>query len=178
MRRPWTKKTDDVRVYDDAVLRSPVRDVTDFGGELKALIDRLLRVQKRDRAIGVAATQIGEAWNVFVLNGAEIKRGGKPEVYVNARILTEGGDTLDEEGCLSFPDIFIPILRPSFVSLVAQDPAGMTFECEGRGLLARAFSHEIDHLQGRLIIDRVTPSTRAKIIARMKSHTRNPANRP
>ncbi len=178
MRRPWAKKTDKVRVYDDAVLRAPARDVTDFGGELRALIERLLRVQKRDRAIGVAATQIGEAWNVFVLNGAEIKRGGKPEVYVNARILAEDGDDLDEEGCLSFPDIFIPVLRPSFVSIIAQDAAGIPFEREGRGLLARAFSHEIDHLQGKLIIDRVMPSTRDKIIARMKSQTRNRATRP
>lgn len=167
----WLTKPDKVRIYGDDVLRHPVRDVTEFDAHLKRLIDRLLRVQKRERAIGVAATQIGEPWNVFVVNGREIVRGGKPEVYINARILGEEGDCLDEEGCLSFPGVFIPVLRPRLVSITAQDPSGNRFEREGWDLWARAYSHEIDHLQGRLLIDRVAPGVRAKIIARLKSRT-------
>jgi peptide deformylase len=170
----WLTKSDKVRIYDDAILRAHVQDVTDFGPELAGLIDRLYRVQKRDRAIGVAATQIGEPRNVFVINGGEITRGGRPEAFVNARILAIDGDSLDEEGCLSFPDVFIPVLRPSRVTISAQDQAGRQIEREGHGLLARAFSHEIDHLQGRLIIDRVSPVVREKIIARMK--VRQPKN--
>jgi peptide deformylase len=175
MRRPWAKRVDEVRVFDDSVLRARVRDVTEFGENLRDLIQRLLRVQKRDHAIGVAAPQIGELWNVFVINGAQIEHGGKPEVYVNARILSEEGHDLDEEGCLSFPGIFVPVLRPRLVGIAAQDEAGNPFEREGTGLLARAFSHEADHLQGRLIIDRLAPEMRDKIIARMKTNTRRTA---
>lgn len=172
MRRPWAKSRDRVRVFDDAFLRAPVQDVTDFGLELQQLVERLLRVQKRKHAIGVAATQIGEPWNVFVINGAEIRRGGKPEVYVNPRIVSEEGTDVDEEGCLSFPGIFIPISRPFRVELTAQDPDGLPIEREATGLLARAYSHETDHLRGQLIIDRVTLSTREKIIEKMKRHSR------
>ena len=121
MRRPLAKRVDEVRVFDDSVLRARVRDVTEFGENLRDLIQRLLRVQKRDHAIGVAAPQIGELWNVFVINGGQIEHGGKPEVYVNARILSEEGHDLDEEGCLSFPGIFVPILRSRLVGIVAQD---------------------------------------------------------
>lgn len=175
MRRPWIRHSETIRIFDDAALRAPARDVTEFGADLKRLIDRLFRVQKRDRAIGVAASQIGEPWNVFVLNGGEIERGGKPEAYVNARILSEFGESIGEEGCLSFPGIFVPVHRPNAVTISAKGIDGKPFEIEGRGLLARAFSHEIDHLQGRLIIDRVSPNVRDKILSRMKSKTRKPA---
>lgn len=172
MRRPWQKRTDSVRIYDDAVLRAPTRSVTEFGADLQQLIERLLRVQKHHHAIGAAATQIGEPWDVFTINGAEIRRGGKPEVYINARIVAEDGQALDEEGCLSFPGVFIPIQRSSRVVVAALDEDGNGFEREAAGLLARAYSHETDHLQGRLIIDRVSPGAREKIIAHMRKHAR------
>jgi peptide deformylase len=168
MRRPWAKPRDRVRVFDDAILRAPVRDVTDFGAGFQQLVERLLRVQKRNHAIGVAATQIGEPWNVFVINGAEIRSGGKPEVYANARIVSEEGSDVDEEGCLSFPGIFIPIARPFRVALTARNQDGLPIEREATGLLARAYSHETDHLRGQLIIDRVTQPTREKILEKMK----------
>ena len=175
MRRPWQKRTDQICIYDDAILRTTTREVTDFDDGLHRLIERLLRVQKRHHAIGVAATQIGEPWNVFVINGGEIKRGGKPEVYVNARIISEEGQEIDEEGCLSFPGIFVPIKRSSRVVLAALDQNGDGFEREATGLLARAYSHETDHLNGRLIIDRVGPTTREKITARMRSRSQKVA---
>jgi peptide deformylase len=178
MRRPWAKPRDRVRVFDDAVLRAPVRDVTDFGVELQQLVERLLRVQKRNHAIGVAATQIGESWNVFVINGAEIRSGGKSEVYVNPRIVSTEGTDVDEEGCLSFPGIFIPISRPFRVALTAQDVDGAHIEREATGLLARAYSHETDHLLGQLIIDRVAPGTRERIIEKMKRRSSRRANQP
>ena len=170
MRRPWQKRIDSVRVYDDAVLRAPARPVTEFDADLDRLIARLLRVQKRHRAVGVAASQIGEPWDVFVINGAEIKNGGKPEVYVNARIVSEVGQDTDEEGCLSFPGIFVPIRRPGRVAIAALDQDGNGFEREATGLLARAYSHETDHLQGRLIVDRVGANVREKLIRHMLKH--------
>lgn len=172
MRRPWATPRDRVRVYDDDILRAPVQDVTDFGVALQRLVERLLRVQKRNHAIGVAATQIGEPWNVFVINGAEIRSGGKPEAYVNARIVSEEGADIDEEGCLSFPGIFIPVSRPSRVALTAQDQDGLLIEREATGLLARAYSHETDHLRGQLIIDRVAPGTRERIIEKLNRRSK------
>lgn len=169
MHRLWARDVDPIRVFEDSVLRAPVRQVTDFGQQLQSLIQRLLRAQKRNKAIGVAAPQIGEPWNVFVIDGARIQRGGKPEVYVNPRVHSEEGHDFDEEGCLSFPDIFVAVPRPARVTIVAQDADGRPFEREATGLWARAYCHETDHLNGCLIIDRVSPSLREKILQSMKS---------
>jgi peptide deformylase len=178
MRRPWGTSADSIRIFDDAILRVPSRSVTDFGDSLQRLIARLLKVQKRHHAVGVAASQIGEPWDVFVINGSEIRRGGKPEVYVNARIVFEDGQSQDEEGCLSFPGVFIPIKRAAHVALAALDENGNGFEREATGLLARAYSHETDHLRGRLIIDRVGPNAREKVIAHMRRHARGQGGLP
>ncbi len=168
MRRLWTRQRDKVRIFDDAVLRLPAAAVTQFGDDLQSLVDRLLRVQKRTHALGVAASQIGESASVFVINGSEIAPGGAPEVFVNPRIVEEDGVAAEEEGCLSFPGIFISIRRPQSVILAAQNVFGQPIQRKAHGLLARVFSHEVDHLLGRLIIDRVTPETRERIIARMR----------
>lgn len=177
MRRPWGKSKDSIRIYDDAVLRAPARTVTEFDDDLARLIGRLLRIQKQHHAVGVAASQIGEPWDVFVINGSEIRRGGKPEVYVNSRIVAEEGQSVDEEGCLSFPGIFVPIRRSAYVAIAALDQYGNGFEREATGLLARAYSHETDHLQGHLIIDRVSPGTRGRVIEHMRKHARSSGGR-
>lgn len=170
MRRliPYGRAADSIRVFSDPVLRRPARDVSAFDDDLRALIDRLFRVQAQHKAVGVAASQIGDDRNVFTLDHGQIRRGGKPQVYINARIVDHEDEAVDEEGCLSFPGIYVNVARPKRVTLSALDAEGRPFEREGKGLLARAFSHETDHLRGRLLIDRLAPDVRHSVVARMR----------
>ena len=160
---------DEIRLFGDAVLRTVATDVADFNGDLRKLADRLLAVQAREKAIGVAAVQIGVELNVFSLNAGTIKRRGQIEVLVNPQVVAEEGEVIEEEGCLSFPNIFCDVIRPRWVAIKAYDLDGNPVEREADGMLARAYLHEIDHLQGRLFIDRVDPNTRERVLAKMQN---------
>jgi peptide deformylase len=168
MPRLFRAAADALRLFDDPALRRQARDVTVFDADLHRLVERLLRVQKRHHAVGVAASQIGDDRNVFTLDGAQFSRGGKPMVFINAQVVSEDGEIIEEEGCLSFPDIFIDVIRPRQITITAFDKEHKPIEREATGLLARAFSHETDHLQGRLLIDRVAPDVRDTVLNRMR----------
>ncbi|HUU45644.1 MAG TPA: peptide deformylase [Acidobacteriota bacterium] len=163
---------DAIRLYGDPVLRAVAQEVSDFDENLQKLADRLLTALAREEAIGVAAPQIGAGLRVFSLNAGTIMRGGTTEVLVNPELADQDGEVVDEEGCLSFPDIFCDIIRPRWVAIRARDLDGNPVEREATGTLARAYVHEIDHLHGHLIIDRVDPNTRDKILARMRNGER------
>ena len=163
---------DTIRVYGDPVLRAVAQEVSDFDEKLQKLADRLLTSLARENAVGVAAPQIGAEFRVFSLDAGTITRGGTSEVLVNPELVDHDGEIVEEEGCLSFPDIFCDIIRPRWVAIRARDLDGNPVEREATGMLARAYVHEIDHLHGHLIIDRVDPSTRDKILARMRNGAR------
>jgi peptide deformylase len=162
---------DAIRMFGDPVLRTVVPEVADFDRHLRELADRLIAVQAREEAVGVAAVQIGVELSVFSLDAGMIRRGGKTEVLVNPHLVAEEGEVVEEEGCLSFPDIFCDVIRPRWVAVAARDLDGNPVEREASGMLARAYLHEIDHLQGRLVIDRVDPDTRERILAKMRTRT-------
>lgn len=158
----------DIRLYGDAILRQPARDVTDFGAELKKLSEDLWVTQNKAGAVGLAAVQIGVGWNVFTVDGTLVQRRGRREVLVNPSLAESGGEVVDEEGCLSFPGIFVKIRRPEWVIIRAQTLDGKEIEREAKGYLARAYLHEIDHLRGRLFTDLMDPDTRANVIAKVR----------
>jgi peptide deformylase len=168
----------DIRLYGDAVLRQPAHEVTDFGVQLKRLSESLWATQNKAGAVGLAAVQIGIDWSVFSVDGSQVQTRGRREVLVNPALAESGGEVVDEEGCLSFPGIFVKIRRPEWVIIRAQTLDGKEIEREARGYLARAYLHEIDHLRGRLFTDLMDPDTRAKVIGKMqKRHLRQPARR-
>jgi len=160
---------DAILLYGDPVLRRAVPDVTGFDGSLQELADRLLRVQARERAVGLAAIQIAVEQNVFSVDEGMIRRGGETEILVNPVLVETDGEIIAEEGCLCFPDIFIEVARPRWVAIRAVDRHGHPVEREAEGTLARAYLHEIDHLQGRLFIDLVDPFTRRRVLERMRA---------
>jgi peptide deformylase len=168
MPRLFRAAADALRLFDDPALRRQARDVVAFDADLQRLIERLLRVQKRQHAVGVAASQIGDDRNVFTLDGAQFNRGDKAMVFINAQVVDEDGEVIEEEGCLSFPNIYIDVIRPRRITVTAFDKDSKPIERDGTGLLARALSHETDHLQGRLLIDRVAPDVRDTVITRMR----------
>lgn len=142
--------------YPDKRLRIPGEKVTDFGPELQALVDDMAETMYAAPGVGLAATQIGVSLRVFLIDIAT----GEDEpsdlrVFVNPEILERHGDVVWEEGCLSFPGVHEEIERAERVKVRAQDREGRTFELEADGLLAVAIQHENDHLDGKLMVDRL-----------------------
>jgi len=161
----------EIRLYGDPVLRKPALRVTEFDQRLQQLAEDLMITQDQAGAVGLAAVQIGSNWNVFSVDGTQVQRRGRREILVNPEIADQDGEIIDEEGCLSFPGLFARIARPARVAIRALDLKGKEIEREAEGFLARAYLHEIEHLQGRLFIDRMDPDTRAKVVGKMQSLT-------
>ncbi len=140
--------------YPDKRLREPGLPVTDFGPALQALVDDMAETMYAAPGVGLAATQIGEAKRLFLVDVAT----GDDEpsdlrVFVNPEILEKHGEVRWEEGCLSFPGVHEEIDRAERVTVRAQDRHGQPFELEADGLLAIAIQHEHDHLDGKLMVD-------------------------
>jgi peptide deformylase len=143
--------------YPDPRLREVGKKVERFDGALQALVDDMAETMYAAPGVGLAATQIGEAWQVFVVDVAPEGEPSDFKVFVNPEILATGGTEKREEGCLSFPDARAEVERAEKVRVRAQDRHGKSFELEADGLLAIAIQHEYDHLQGVLMIDRLGP---------------------
>ena len=142
--------------YPDPVLREVAAEVTDFGPELKALADRMFGLMRGAEGVGLAAPQVGVSIRLFVCNTT-----GQPEddlVCVNPRFTEMTGAAECEEGCLSVPGVTITKRRAARVIMQAQDLGGRPFEATGEGLTARVWQHENDHIDGRLILDGMSPT--------------------
>ncbi len=143
--------------YPDARLREPGKRVEALTPELRRLIDDMAETMYAAPGVGLAATQIGEPFQIFVVDCAPEGQKSDLRVFVNPEILAREGSILFEEGCLSFPTAREEIERAEKVRVRAQDADGSWFELEVEGLLAVAIQHEYDHLQGILMIDRLGP---------------------
>jgi peptide deformylase len=140
--------------YPDKRLRIPGAKVEAFDAALHALIDDMAETMYAAPGVGLAAPQIGESKRLFIVDIAT----GDDEpsdlrVFINPEILEREGDITWEEGCLSFPGIHEEIDRSERVKVRAQDRDGKAFELEAEGLLAVAIQHELDHLDGKLMVD-------------------------
>jgi peptide deformylase len=139
--------------------------VTEVTPELRRTIADMIDTMYDEVGIGLAAPQVGISLRVMVVGHEE---GREPRVLVNPVIVARGGEVTAEEGCLSIPGIFAPVTRSEWVDLEATDADGGPVKMRGRGLLARVFQHEMDHLDGVLFIDHVDPVTRDRIKRRIK----------
>jgi len=138
--------------YGDPVLETPTKNVDTFDGELQKLVDDMFESMYAAQGVGLAAPQIGISQRVAVI---DVSNGKNPEarlVCVNPEIIYSEGEQREEEGCLSVPGFRGYVARPQYVTVRAQDATGKEFEMRGEALLARAFAHEIDHLNGILFI--------------------------
>ncbi|HEY8090236.1 MAG TPA: peptide deformylase [Polyangiaceae bacterium] len=143
--------------YPDPRLRESGAKVTAFTAEVRQLIDDMAETMYAAPGVGLAATQVGELWQVFVVDCAAEGEPSDLRVFVNPEILASEGTTTFDEGCLSFPGAREEVQRAKKVRVKAQDRDGKWFELEAEGLLAIAIQHEYDHLQGVLMIDRLGP---------------------
>ena len=141
--------------YPDKRLRVPGAPVTDFGAAFQALVDDMAETMYAAPGVGLAATQIGVAQRLFVIDIAGADDPSDLRVFVNPEIVEAVGEVCWDEGCLSFPGVTEEIDRAERVKVTALDRHGNPFELEADGLLAIAIQHENDHLDGKLMVDRV-----------------------
>ena len=139
--------------YPDKRLREKGLPIAEVTPAIKRLIDDMAETMYAAPGVGLAATQIGEALQLFILDVAADDEPSQLQVFVNPEILEGEGDLTWQEGCLSFPGVQEDIDRKAKIRVRAQDRDGKWFELEAEGLLAVAIQHEFDHLQGVLMID-------------------------
>ena len=154
-----------VRKYGDPVLRRRARAVESVTPELRTIVADMVDTMYDEVGLGLAAPQIGVSLRLMVVADAESREA---RALINPVITDQGGEITAEEGCLSIPGIFAPVKRAEWVRLEAQDPEGKAVTLTARGLRARVFQHEMDHLDGVLFIDRLDPVTRDRIKRRIK----------
>lgn len=145
----------DIRTYGDPVLAAVADEVENIDGKLVRLSQSMLQAMYKAPGLGLAAPQIGVQKKIFVYD-----IDGEPVTLVNPRIVESSGEWVYDEGCLSIPGLYVEMLRPKQVLLQALDLSGNEIQIEADELLARLFQHELDHLEGVLMFDRMTEDQR------------------
>ena len=157
----------------DPVLRKVSDPVEGIDAGLKRLVADMFETMYDAPGIGLAAIQVGVPKRLVVLDVSEEEGVKAPLVLINPKILRLGAETrVYEEGCLSLPEVRFDIERPSTLTLAYQDLDGRSHEIEADGLLATAIQHEVDHLDGKLIIDFLTRLKRDMVIRKFKKQAR------
>lgn len=145
-----------IREEGDAILKKVSRPVEKIDEKLLILIDDMIDTMHKFNGVGLAAVQVGVLKRVVVIDIYDEKG---PIVLINPTIIKEKGEQEVEEGCLSFPNKFGKIVRPNDVTVEAMDEFGKVRKVKGKELLAQAMCHEIDHLDGKLFIEKIIPGT-------------------
>ncbi|MDZ7791819.1 MAG: peptide deformylase [Xanthomonadales bacterium] len=147
--------------YPDPRLRRVARPVENVGERERTLVEDMLETMYEARGIGLAATQVDEDIRVVVMDLSDDR--DEPQVFINPEITDRSGSQTYEEGCLSVPGFYAEVKRAEHVSLRALDGDGKSFELDADGLLAVCIQHEIDHLDGKMFIDYLSPLKRRMI---------------
>jgi peptide deformylase len=152
----------DIRVLGDPVLRKPTKPVGQITDELRSLIANMFETMYAAEGIGLAAPQVGRTERITVVDV-----DGQKYALINPQILeTSGPIDKAEEGCLSIPEIYADVERPSQVTVRALDENGKEYDLTANELLGRCIQHEVDHLEGRLFIDYLSPLKRKSALAK------------
>src|SRR5919197_5457059 len=160
-----------IRQYPDPVLRMKAREVEAFDGELVRLVQRMSRLMHDAVGVGLAATQVGILRRVFVFQRQPEDEEGEPETLavVNPVITARADEAeVDDEGCLSLQGVHVPVERSTAVTLEGADEHGRPVHYELEDLSARVVQHEVDHLDGTLILDRTTDEARREALGTLR----------
>jgi peptide deformylase len=154
-----------IRQYPDSVLRMQAPPVEKFDDDLRRLVTRMGELMKDANGVGLAATQIGVLRRVFVFAPDE----DEVAVLVNPEIVRRGDEAeLDDEGCLSIQGVTMPVERSTSVRIEGRDEQGEEVAYDLEGTPARIVQHELDHLDGKMILDRTTPEARREALAALR----------
>jgi len=152
--------------YPTPVLMESAKPVEEINDEIRQLAERMIDIMVETQGVGLAGPQAGVNLRIFVVSVDGTRENAK--VYINPAIKVEGTVVANEEGCLSLPGIYGKIKRFSKCTVTATDLDGNAFTEVGEGLLGRAFQHEYDHLEGRMIKDRLSTAARIRAKRRLK----------
>lgn len=147
----------ELRINKDPILRRKAVEVRNFDFSLSSLTENMFETMYDSKGIGLAAPQIGISQRLIVIDIEEIDAEFPPLALVNPTITKSTGEELGEEGCLSLPDFRAIVRRSTEISINAQNIDGQAVHFSAQGLMARVLQHEIDHLDGILITDRLRP---------------------
>jgi peptide deformylase len=155
-----------IRQYGDPVLRQATRDIDNIDARVAKLAEDMIETMHAAPGVGLAANQVGVQRRMFVYD-----IGDGPQVVLNPRIVESSGEWTFEEGCLSVPGLSWPIVRPNAVHLVGIDLDGNELSIEATEYQGRVFQHEVDHLDGTLLVERLNEDQRreAKAILRARA---------
>ena len=161
-----------IRTFGDPVLKTKAAQVTEIDGKIARLVDEMFdSLYASDSGVGLAAPQIGVQKQIFVWD-----LEGDTMAIFNPEIVESSGESVYDEGCLSIPGLYVEIVRPKQVLLRGIDIDGNTVEFESDDFEARLFQHELDHLNGVLMFDRMTPEQRKEAIAEYQRISEQAAN--
>ncbi len=153
-----------IRTYGDPVLRSRAKEIESIDAKLVALVEDMIETMYEAPGVGLAAPQVGVDKRIFVYDIGE-----GPKTLINPEIKESSGEWVYEEGCLSVPGLWWPITRPKDVLIVGMDLEGNEVELEGTELLGRVFQHELDHLEGVLLVERLDEDQKKKAMKFIRS---------
>jgi len=158
--------------YGQSVLQQPAQPVSEITDDIQALITDMIDTMYAVPGIGLAAPQVGVSLRVFIIDTSLGRDPAALMAILNPEFVAREGMQLEEEGCLSVPGFTATVARPQFVKVKGLDRNGQERVFEGTGLLARAFQHEIDHLDGRLFVDRLRGIKREMIVRKVRKLAR------
>ncbi len=153
--------------FPDPRLRTVAKPVTEVDDNIRRLVDDMFATMYDAPGIGLAATQVNVHKRVVVIDVSEDK--SQPLVFINPEITVLDPETSEyDEGCLSVPGFYETVVRPGHIRVNALDRDGQAFEMEPQGLLAVCIQHELDHLNGKLFVDHISPFKRSRIRAKLE----------
>ena len=158
--------THQIRIFGDPVLKQRAAEITDVDGKLAKLVDDMIDTMYAAPGAGLAAPQVGVQKRLFVYDAGD-DEGAK--AIINPEIVESGGEWEYEEGCLSVPGLFWPIVRPKQVLLKGYDLSGNEISIEADEFEARIFQHELDHLDGVLLLERLDSDTRKEALRTLRT---------
>jgi peptide deformylase len=153
---------DEIRIFPDPLLMKKAGPVQNIDGQVKEIVDRMVEAMYANRGIGLAAPQIGILSQIIVVG---LENGWR--ALINPELVAGEGESILEEGCLSLPTLEVPVKRKEIVFIQARDLDGKEMNLEVPGFPSRVVQHEIDHLQGILIIDHISRLKRKLLIGKM-----------
>jgi peptide deformylase len=152
-----------IRTFGDPVLKQRAKDVTEIDGDLVRVVDTMLETMYEAHGVGLAAPQVGIQKRVFTYDVDD-----DPGVLINPEIVAASGEWVYDEGCLSVPGLHFEIVRPSLVTVRGLDLDGNEVIVEADELMGRLLQHEIDHLDGVLLLDRLEPEVRREALRELR----------
>jgi peptide deformylase len=155
-----------LRLFGDPVLKQRAREVEELTGDLAVLVQGMYETLEAEAGVGLAAPQVGVRKRIFTY---DLHEGDGPGVVINPEIVDSAGEVVSEEGCLSVPGYRFEIMRAERVTMRGIDLEGAEVVLEGDDLLARMIQHEIDHLDGVLLLDRIDPDVRREALREMRT---------